>query len=620
MKKNIVILHNESGLTYGNAPLGQHATLAYICAAISEDHTVYLIDHSRDSLQSCLKSGKFPALKLGQNNFGKFVSIYQERNDILSNLSKEAGAERLTSDQNTLWNQVADRDILKVCDVEVEVNKDKFKSGEANSPKMIGSQVSLLAKDLQNSYILNRLDPMLASFTLEDKEAAKANNQNVYQYFLDQYKKLITDLEFSDPTNKCDKVAPEKVDEAILSLGKKTIYIPTQKSTVDNFDTTFEENFQKTLNEENQLFPRNNNSEFEALPHRFIFKPIDSAQSSGVCGIEFRPNGLNLKNLLQVPMNKLVSEDMQLLYVDQNLLYENKIEEIRGISKLLLYAQALKEKSSHEAKINDAEVNSKTLEEEINKVQITEVIKELYETDILIQPFLVGVAKMGDVRVNLVADADGKWSVVGHTFRAQLEASENHAAEKNSSDLFEIGSRFTTCFSAGKAAPTRVEYMLSKEEIVAFNECVTGLLEALNGDLKESYKTCQELGVDLVPVGDGKSFKLGEINHAGPALAPVSSALRKGAYDLFCEITNKEKSTLSDKEKIFLENYRDNPNFEKEKDFVANEHQGGLGVMKTSLQNVITRQDQARKLTTKICTVFTAETLSNEKAKDALHG
>ncbi len=547
---NVIILCNESGLIEGKAPLGQHSTLAYICAAILQKHSVFVIDHSRVSLQSCLESQSFPASLFDQSNFGKFINLYQQRNEILADLTKNAGAELLTSDSDEKWNEVAEREIVRVGSV-------------------IGRQVNLTMADLQNSYVLNRLDPMLASFTQADREAA---NGNVYQYFLAQYKKLVPKIEFSDPSGKGDKIAPQEVDEARAKSGMAAIYTPTWKVTIDNFDDKFCENFTAAVQAEQKLFLRTK-AEFADLPTRIIFKPIDSAQSSGVCGIEFRENGLTLERLRSMSIRQLISEDVQLLYVQKNVV----VQEIKEMAKVLLYAQVLKEeKTAHPKELT-----------QISSAEMAKVIKRLYETEILIQPFLIGVAKMGDVRVNFVADAQGNWSCVGHTFRAQIIKEGSTAID----DREAIGSSFTTCFSAGKAAPTRVEYMLSSEEIQSFNQCVSGLLAVLNGVLKQSYAKCHELGVDFVLVGDGKNFMLGEINHTDPALAPVSLALRKGAYDLAVEIQKKPTDQLSEKEQKFLQNYH--PIMAQEVNFVAHDYQGGLGAMITSLQNAIKRQDYA---------------------------
>ena len=546
---NVVILCNEAGLIEGKAPLGQHSTLAYICAAIKEGHSVFVIDHSRISLQSCLENGRFPATLFDQNNFGDVVKLYQQRNEILAQLTKNAGAELLTSTSDEKWNEVAEREIARVGNV-------------------IGRTVNLTISDLQNSYILNRLDPMLASFTAEDRMAAPGN---VYQYFLAQYKKLIPQIEFSDPSGKGDKIAPQEVDAARKAAGMATIYTPTWKITVDNFDDKFCENFATALQAEQKLFPRTQ-VEFSDLPPRIIFKPIDSAQSTGVCGIELREDGLNLEQLCSISIVKLMAEDLQLLYVQKNV----AMREIKEMVKILLYVQALKEeKTTHPKELS-----------EINAVEMAAVTRRLYESEILIQPFLIGVAKMGDVRVNLVADANGNWSSVGHTFRAQLAKEGNGKIV----DKTAIGSSFTTCFSAGKASPTRVEYMLSSAEIQSFNWCVAGLLWALNNPLKQSYDKCHELGVDFVPVGDGKNFMLGEINHADPALAPVSSALRKGAFDLAIEIKNKPAFQLSKKEREFLQNY----NFIDEKEFVEKQYCGGLESMIMVINNAIVRQDRVR--------------------------
>jgi len=583
---DIVILCNESGLTEGKAPLGQHATLAYICAAIAQGHRVLLIDHSRDSLQSCLERDAFPALVFDQSNFRDFVSLYQERNQILSDLTKNAGAELLTSSSDAKWNEVADREIVRVRDI---IAKRHGIKADQVTPEMIAGKTDLSTTGLKHLYVLNRLDPMLASFKEEDRTAAMGSN--VYQYFLTKYKELIPGVEFSDPSGKCDKIAPEEVDAARIADGREPIYTPTSKTRIDEIDSTLSQALEEALIEESKLFPRAEGSKFADLPQRIVFKPIDSAQSSGVCGMEFRRDGLTLSQLRQIPIMKLISEDLQLLFVQE----DSSPEELKEIAKILLYAQALKEDYPEASKSKNKLEKPADLKElsDTTAEEMAFISKKLYETEVLVQPFLVGVAQMGDVRVNFVSDANGNWSIAGHTFRAQLKKTETKEHEtKYSENELQIGSRFTTCFSAGKAAPTRVEYMLSPREVEAFNHCADGLLWALNGPLKHQYLTCQELGVDLVPVGDGLNFKIGEINHTDPALAPVSAALRKGAYDLAVEIAEKPEPNRSLKEQNFVQSYE--PIMSQEARFVSEEYRGGLGFMMDSITNALERQDRAR--------------------------
>jgi hypothetical protein len=586
MTNTVIILNNESGIHKGGAPLGQHATLAYICAAIAMGKEVLLFDESRHSVESCLLAGSFPMTRLNENNFGEYVKIYKEQNTALAKLTQAEGAKVLASNHEYTYDEnhlVAGRKIVRVRDI---ATANSGKNPAEFTMNDISPEEPITIAQMQEALLINRLDPMLESFHSEDKAAA--GDENVFQFVLKKLKETFPQTTFSDPSGKCDKIGPEEADAARAAEGKSAIYTPTWKAKINNFDTHFSAGFKAALEEEGKFYPREK-AQFANQPQRVVFKPIDSAQSSGVCGIEFSDEGLNLAELREFPIMKLIAEDLQLLRVRPDC----KDEEIKEMAKILLYAQALKEKFPEESKGKKAQPENLKELKDVTSDEMAAITKTLYETDILIQPFMIGVAKMGDVRVNITADKDGIWSSVGHTFRAQIAAKKQEGATTNDhSGLVahngrDVGSRFTTCFSAGKASPTRAEYTLSEAECESLKDCVEGLLWALNGPMKSSYKDCQELGVDFVPVGDGLSFCLGEMNHVDPALAPVSAALRKGLFDLATDLRSKENTT--DAEKKLLESY--GKIYTTEAEF-AKTYDGGIGCMETSIKNAQARQEE----------------------------
>jgi hypothetical protein len=114
----------------------------------------------------------------------------------------------------------------------------------------------------------------------------------------------------------------------------------------------------------------------------------------------------------------------------------------------------------------------------------------------------------GDIRVNIIKDGSGKWILVGHVFRVKILNQESAISGLVFSNKKVIGSQFTSCYTAGKATSSRVEFTLSKNESQSLEENVELLLGVLNGDLKDIYKDCREIGVDFIPIGMRRREKI----------------------------------------------------------------------------------------------------------------
>ena len=130
-----------------------------------------------------------------------------------------------------------------------------------------------------------------------------------------------------------------------------------------------------------------------------VIKPDNLGQSKGVFAVEFDDEGDNLEFFA----NSKVSQIQQQQIYKINL-GESK-QNIGKILRYLLFCESLKEQNI----VND------NLYADFEESYIDQQIGNLYNSKILIQPFIEGVLQ-GDIRVNL-ANIDGQFKVLGAIFR-----------------------------------------------------------------------------------------------------------------------------------------------------------------------------------------------------------
>ncbi len=550
MPQNILLILNEAtfmeptadGFKF-NAPCGKHGTLAQIVALIRFGYNVCIYDQSRYSLSDSLEKGTFPVVRLNMENFGDVVAAYHEENNNLKERVKSEIRKQLTSNGSYKYDQDLTLTNYQTTRAKDYVAESNFKLEEISCDQIEG--------------INARVDPMLSSFTEKDKAKAKENEQSAFKWSMDNYKQTFPNFVFNCPNNPNigDKVSTFLVDNYLIESGKETIAIPTKEFSIthDADNNRFVEAINYIISKREKIFPDHS--------VKIVFKPRDSAQSYGVFGFEIVKQGqfgLNLESLKNIPMEILMSDDLQLLQIQPDL----SDAEMKEITDIMLYVQSAKVEKPNPLK----ELN------EISKEEILALAQKLYDTEIQVQPFLEGIIN-GDIRANIIKNGAGKWISAGHTFRAKIAAKEGEPIKGVvcDKDGNVIGKQFTSCYSAGKATSARVEFILSPEEANSLDEKVKSLLSTLNGPLKELYNDCRELGVDLIPVGDGE-IMLGEINHTDPALMPLSEMLYQSIVEFVEELKGKED--LNAQEAKFIENFGDIASRPPYPEF---KYDGGLG-------------------------------------------
>lgn len=547
MNEKSFMERTESGFKF-NAHCGKHSTLAYILAEIELGNEVFLYDQSLHSLNNVLKTGTFPIVRLNKKNFGEVVSAYKTENKILKERAK--------------------LEILKQLSSQVGYKYDEDKTLTNYSPTRVSQYViesSFHLEDVAFNQIegLNaRVDPMISSFCEEDKNIAINAKISAFKWSMDCYKKIFPQFVFNCPSDERigDKISTRLVDEVLLKNGKPTISIPTAEfSIVNDVDNArFYFAIAQICSKRAEMFPNQS--------IKIVLKPRDSAQSYGVFGIEIVKEGefgLNLEELKKVPMATLMMEDLQLLKVQPNL----SNHEMKEIVNIMLYVQSMKISATKPKEISD-----------ILETELLDLAKELYDSEIQVQPFLDGIVN-GDIRVNIIKDDNGNWIEVGHVFRAKILSKESVPHQI-------IGSQFTSCYTAGKATSSRVEFILSKSESQSLDENIELLLGVLNGDLKNLYQDCREIGVDLISVGNGKMM-LGEINHTDPALAPISEMMYQTMVEVVEYLQNLNPNNLCEEEKKFIKNYHNIANKPPHPKF---QYDGGLGSAKIYCEGQIIEQ------------------------------
>ena len=357
-----------------------------------------------------------------------------------------------------------------------------------NLEKLHNLKVRKVAEFLQEKNELNSLKLTEVEFVIQRLEPMKAPfppaGEKDVNDILTQLRNLFPQLVFNCPINLSDKEIPLEINQIL----RDKIATPTAAFQLEDLD--FTSALENMTQEYHKLYGKD--------AAKLVFKPKNSAQSLGVFAVKFIENGLDFSSLKTKKVEELRASQA----------YEIKIglnpKELKKIIEILCFVQNTK--------------TNKTLAD-ITDAEILKTAKNLYQDEILVQPFLEGI-KLGDIRTNFLKNDQGNFYTAGHTFRKSL-----HHEDKN----------FTTAYSTGGATSQPVT-ILAKEELENLLTKNAVILEILNGALKEKYIDVIELGADFILVGDGRNIFLGEINHLCQGLLPISEAMTKAVdADAFYE-------------------------------------------------------------------------------------
>lgn len=436
--------------------LGKNTTLAYILSCFELGHKIYI--------HNLPKSGKtFPsqiresvaAFHLDEKSALKLATAFRQKNRQIKNLKDTNKYEELAH----LTNQ-------KVGDI-----------------LGFDCAANLFLPLIEVDFILQRLEPMKSPFPPEGAE-------NIVKT-LATIKKIFPNHIFNCPiTEKFEELKDKETPQEINHILKKEIATPTAEFRL--YDADFSDAINLMSTKYHEIFGNQNDC-------KIVIKPKNSAQSLGVFALQFSASGLDLEKLNSCKILDLAAAQ---IYKIKNDLTPQKLKKIVTI---LCYIQRIKTK-----KISGEKLVSDLLEAEIAKGA-----EELYNEEILTQPFLEGI-KDGDIRANILKNAAGNFYCAGYTFRG--------------SSRQEISDDFTTCYTAGGSTSKPISLLSKTERISLLKQCQL-VIDILNSNLKERYKNAIELGADFILVGDKKSVMLGEINHHCPALIPISEAMGEENYD-----------------------------------------------------------------------------------------
>lgn len=319
-------------------------------------------------------------------------------------------------------------------------------------------------------FIYQRLEPMKFPFAPAGKENIEDFLTDFSVKFFNKNKKYNLAI-----NNFGDKELPLKIDK---NIAVKTI--------ISNFND--EKIIEKilSLNEE-----------------KIVIKPDNSAQSFGVFSVEFVSMSLSLEKIIDYKISELI--DIEIYKIDKN----QSPEDLLKILQILFFIQDKKAVKKQKGEFLDQKISDISLQEIINSAQ------DLYNNQILIQPFLKGVRE-GDIRINLLK-FDDEFKVCGAVMRKSIAKTNN----------------FTTGLTSGGSKALRIEDVLTAEEQNDLAKKILIFLDKINQEFKEKYRDIYEIGLDFLLYGDEKKVFLGEANHHCQALIPISEALHRNNHDGF---------------------------------------------------------------------------------------
>ncbi len=411
------------------------------------------------------------AVKLGHE-----VYVYNLTNRLPKNRESKISTFHLTSNQALCRALIKNYQKLnqEIADCVAEKNLEKLRSLKIKKaeeflseflPAGIAAGIELESLKISEiDFVIQRLEPMKSPFPPHGKKDVNE--------VLKSLRKLFPHFVFNCPADLSDKEIPQEINRIL----KEKIATPTAEFKLEDCVT---KPIKSMAQEYQKLYGKKNS--------KLVFKPKNSAQSLGVFAVEFTKDGLDLAAIKNQTVEELRAAQ---LHTIKNNLDE---EELKKIIEILCYVQ--------NARINKAL-------KYVTRDQVLKIAQELYNAEILVQPFLEGV-KSGDVRVNILKNSQGNFYVGGQTFRKSLRVEDKN---------------FTTGYSTGGATSAPIT-ILKSAEIKNLHAKIAQILEILNGPLRKKYRDAIELGADFILVGDGENIFLGEINHHCQALVPISEAM-----------------------------------------------------------------------------------------------
>jgi hypothetical protein len=430
--------------------LGKNSTLAYILSVFELGHETYLYNLP--------KTGEiFPQIDV--------IKLSQEEGLVLVKKYKEINQEILQYAQSGDYGQMIKMPLIRVCEFVQNIKLEK-----------------LLLKDVQ--LVLQRSEPMKAPFPPEGLE-------NVDEVLAKMRKSFSSDLIFNCPIGLSDKEIPQEINRILKKEHQEPIAIATAEFKLS--DQSFSTPFSEMIKECKKLF--------KDSAGKLVVKPKNSAQTLGVFAIKIYEEGFDLNSLKDQNISKLA--DTQSYNIKPNF----SEDESKEMVEILCFVQRVKNNQNIFDKFGQNKIA------EISRSEIFGNACELYNAEVLVQPFLEGV-KFGDIRLNYLKNSDGDFYLAGSTFRSSLRKSGD--------------SNFTTGYINGGSIskPLSVLELEEKKDLLKKSEII---LRILNKDLREKYRNSIELGADFILVGDGKTALLGEINHHCQGLIPVSEAMEKAS-------------------------------------------------------------------------------------------
>lgn len=427
-------------------------------------------------------------MHLGQNTTLSFIlaGISLGFDVAIFDLSKDSLPENSTSkitttflDKNSksLQNLVKKYQDFNSKIVGLVKNKNLSELSKFKTPKVLDL---IENKPEKKEFLLSDFDKIIQRLEPMKKPFPPLGNAKIDDILL-KLKQLLPNKIFNCPINLSDKEAPLEIGKLL----ENNVATPTNKFKLEEQDIS---NKLDLAVLDYQKIYQNNKA-------KIVIKPENSAQSLGVFAIEFSETGDDLKQL----KSQMICEisDRQIYQIKQKL----SDSELAQIVVILCFVQNVKSNKNFDLtqKIQDLEFT-----------QITKIALELYNEEILVQPFIEGI-KLGDVRANIIKNIENDFYCMGFTYRKSLE--------KKSDD-------FTTGYSTNKAIPLPITYLSSAEQENLRNN-TNKIIEILNKDLRQKYANVTELGFDFLIVGDEKNILLGEINHHCIGLAPLSEAMTK---------------------------------------------------------------------------------------------
>ncbi len=432
--------------------LGKNTSLAYALSCAELGHEVFIFDLTQSpKIVNQTDLKTLPVSKLED-----------WQTTILAEKFRQENLKIRTLHQNSKYAQLADLPNVKVSEVI---------AGDFHA------NFSLAIADID--LVIQRLEPMKSPFPPQGHESVR----NVMIWL----KNLFPSKIFNCPINdQLLELEDKETLQQINRIYRKEIATPTFEFSLRDVNKTAAINF--AAEKYSEIFGDKNAA-------KIVIKPKNSAQSLGVFALQFEEFGFDLKTI----KSKKVSE------LSNVQIYKIQPQNLEEIIAILCFVQRVKDDQNYATRfIGD-----------IAQSEILSKAEELYNQQILAQPFLEGIAA-GDIRANILKDSHNNFYCVGYTFRS------------NNRQI--ISDDFTTCYTSGKAISKPISFLTNHEQNALISQCQI-VLKILNNELRENYKNVVELGADFILVGDQKSIMLGEINHHCPALLPISEAMSDINYD-----------------------------------------------------------------------------------------